>query len=419
MTDSRAVRARVTWWWLLAASLAHASPPLPPAPPVPAPMTHSSTPRLRVRLEAPQCQGLELLLYEVRLVEGPAVAAPRRSAARHEAGLDELRVTFLAVLPERCDQVPRAVLFSPVSDVELPLRGATNQPTRVVEFSTPVVTGTTRLSFGWQREAMRVSLDLVSGEARLEVDGTTVASAGAFREVAPQRPAAYVRHPLGVRLSGVRAPPRAGPNGGCVAYFDLALDDAFVVRRAFVRGAVYDELVLEAGFLRAEQRPSAECAARNPGELVVHLEVEPDFSLESAPLTRPYWAALGLSGGDRVVRRFQLPPGTKSARLVFSPLDAVDVELDTGKATLVRAAPPFEAPAAGLHDVRALWESRERDRPGYLRATFLRAHPGIQGDPCTALRMSLEPVYAPGGEAEALWEVHRALGCDPPLARAQ
>lgn len=362
-------------------------------------------------MNPPGCPGLELLLLEVRMTEGGGVRAPLRSLQV----FDEVRVTMLAAVPQGCERLPALVV--PAQRGLVPQDATTRMyaPTKRLEARGLLVAGTPRFVFGWDREPKRVSIDLQSGEARIEEDGVTVASGGTFRESSPLVPPKYTRHALGVRLPGVASSSIEGPGHVCMQYFDLAIDDVFVARRTLSNGEVFDEVLVEAGYLQSELRSATECRARAVLS-DVHLEVEGTFSLEPVALTRNAYWAIAFSGFDRVVRRFRLTPGTRSVRLAFSENDLVEVDLEAGTASVVRFSPARVAAVPGPHDVRRLWESRESDRPGYLRATYLRSHPARAAgqDVCTELLRGLEPTYVPGGETEALWELHAALKCEPP-----
>ncbi|MBL8914342.1 MAG: hypothetical protein JNM17_26790, partial [Archangium sp.] len=286
-------------------------------------------------------------------------------------------------------------------------------PPRIVEARGLLVAGTARFEFGWAGEPRRVSVDLHTGEARLEENGLTLASAGSFREWKAVDAPKYVRHAMGVRLPGVVSQPVEAPGHTCLRYFDLAIDDVFVVRRTLVDGTVYDQVAVEAGFLQSEASAPIDCRMRSVAT-PVQLEVESGFVVQPVASSRSAYFAIAFSGTDRVVRRFHVTPGTQTVRLVFSENDVVEVDLERGTARVLRISAVKTAEVPGPHDVRKLWESRETDRAGYLRSTYLRSHTtrARGADICGELKMGIEPTYVPSGEAEALWELRAALECE-------
>lgn len=290
----------------------------------------------------------------------------------------------------------------------------------LVESAVPI--GTRVLWLTARESPLRVRIDLERGAAALvSPEGTVVASAeGRARAGTPDPHPAYVRIPVGERFPGVSMV-QADAYDGCSRYYDLGVDDVYLVRGVERNRTVRDELVLDATFYRVAREPPSnpDCGRHvtltgRYAHRVVHGGFpEPGAEPDSRVTTF----------GARQLRRFAMEPGASEAVLIFgdpgAAADVLVVDLEQRAARVAKRSPaPLLTPA---RDLLPEWLERERDPAKYLLTKFIRGQ-WMRTDPeprlstvgmaCRELARLYGRGYVPGYEAEPLMETFKVL-CPP------
>jgi len=266
---------------------------------------------------------------------------------------------------------------------------------------------------------LRIRLDLERGAAALiSPEGTALASATGRADAGTANPhPSYVRIPVGERFPGVSMV-QANSFAGCSRYYDLGVDDVYLVRGVERNQAVRDELALDATFYRVAREPSSNPDCHRHVTLTgryAHRVLHAGFTEAGAePDSRV------TTFGARQLRRFSLEPGASQVVLVFgdpgAAADMLVVDLEQRAARVAK-----RSPAPRLTPVRDLlpeWLERERAPAKYLLTKFVRGE-WMRTDPqpnlstvaqaCTALERAYGKGYVPGSEAEPLMETFKVL----------
>ncbi|HYV47840.1 MAG TPA: hypothetical protein VFA20_23435 [Myxococcaceae bacterium] len=279
--------------------------------------------------------------------------------------------------------------------------------------------GTRALWLTARESPLRLRIDLERGSAELvSPEGTVVASAeGRERAGTPDPHPSYVRIPVGERFPGVSMV-QADGRDGCSRYYDLGIDDLYLVRGVERNHAVRDELVLDATFYRLAREPSSTPDCKRHVSLTgryAHLQLHPGFTQPGAePDSRV------ATFGARQLRRFELEPDTARAVLIFgdpgAASDVLAIDLEQRAASVVK-----RSAALGLkpdRDLLSEWLERDRDMAKYLLRKFVRGQ-SMRTDPeprlsteaaaCDQLERLGKKGYVPGSESEPLRETFRVL----------